>query len=314
YINFDCFNNIHIAYAGLGDYQNAYSSLLKGNELRDSIWETEKAESLRDLTVKYETKETELALARSEAQRTSILMWFFAALGLLLASIIIFVIYANRQRHQRMRREIEFANLRADIGKQLTQQYVKGLENERQRMSRELHDGVCNDLLAIQMNISGGNPIESTAALIDSCRESVRRISHELMPPEFAYATIDEVIRFFIVKQTEANKGKINFAYYSDPADWQIVPDVTALEVYRIVQEAVGNAIKHSGATDISVALRLNNGLLTTVISDNGKYKSNGRKGSGLDSMRRRARSINGNIELSTDETVGTEVMLTVRI
>ncbi|MDE5838351.1 MAG: hypothetical protein K2H39_04795, partial [Paramuribaculum sp.] len=314
YIKFDCFNNLHIAYAGLGDYQNAYSYLLKGNELRDSIWETEKAESLRDLTVKYETKETELALARSEAQRTSILMWFFAALGLLLASIIMFVIYANRQRHQRMRREIEFANLRADIGKQLTQQYVEGLENERQRMSRELHDGVCNDLLAIQMNISGGNPIESTAALIDSCRESVRRISHELMPPEFAYATIDEVIRFFIVKQTEANKGKINFAYYSDPADWQIVPDVTALEVYRIVQEAVGNAIKHSGATDISVALRLNNGLLTTVISDNGKYKSNGRKGLGLDSMRRRARSINGNIELSTDETVGTEVILTVKI
>ncbi|MDE6461019.1 MAG: hypothetical protein K2K52_09375, partial [Paramuribaculum sp.] len=161
YIKFDCFNNLHIAYAGLGDYQNAYSYLLKGNELRDSIWETEKAESLRDLTVKYETKETELALARSEAQRTSILMWFFAALGLLLASIIMFVIYANRQRHQRMRREIEFANLRADIGKQLTQQYVEGLENERQRMSRELHDGVCNDLLAIQMNISGGNPIES---------------------------------------------------------------------------------------------------------------------------------------------------------
>ncbi|MDE6459291.1 MAG: hypothetical protein K2K52_00460, partial [Paramuribaculum sp.] len=83
---------------------------------------------------------------------------------------------------------------------------------------------------------------------------------------------------------------------------------------YRIVQEAVGNAIKHSGATDISVALRLNNGLLTTVISDNGKYKSNGRKGLGLDSMRRRAHSINGNIELSTDETVGTEVILTVKI
>ena len=177
YIKFDCYNNLHIAYADMGDYQNAYTYLLKGNELRDSLWEQEKAESLRDLTVKYETKETELALARSEAKRMSILMWLFAAAGLLLASVIIFVIYANRQRRQRMRREIEFANLRADIGRQLTQQYVEGLENERQRMSRELHDGVCNDLLAIQMNISGGKPIESTAALIDSCRESVRRIS-----------------------------------------------------------------------------------------------------------------------------------------
>lgn len=314
YIKFDCYNNLHIAYADMGDYQNAYTSLLKGNELRDSLWEQEKAESLRDLTVKYETKETELALARSEAKRTSILMWLFAAVGLLLVSVIIFVIYANHQRRLRMKREIEFANLRADIGRQLTQQYVEGLENERQRMSRELHDGVCNDLLAIQMNISGGKPIESTAALIDSCRESVRRISHELMPPEFAYATIDEVIRFFIVKQSEANEGKIDFTYESDPTDWQIVPDATALEVYRIVQEAVGNAIKHSGASEISVVLGFKNGLLTTEISDNGYYKSNGRKGLGLDSMRRRARSINGDIELLTDENKGTKVILNVKI
>ena len=314
YIKFDCYNNLHIAYADMGDYQNAYTYLLKGNELRDSLWEQEKAESLRDLTVKYETKETELALARSEAKRMSMLMWLFAAVGLLLASVIIFVIYANRQRRQRMRQEIEFANLRADIGRQLTQQYVEGLENERQRMSRELHDGVCNDLLAIQMNISGGKPIESTAALIESCRESVRRISHELMPPEFAYATIDEVIRFFIVKQAEANEGKIDFAYECAPADWQIVPDATALEVYRIVQEAVGNAIKHSGATEISVVLGFNDGLLTTEITDNGYYKSNGRKGLGLDSMRLRTRSINGEIELLTDENKGTKVILKVKI
>ncbi|MDE7181190.1 MAG: hypothetical protein K2N88_08355 [Muribaculaceae bacterium] len=314
YIKFDCYNNLHIAYAGMGDFRNAYSSLLKGNELRDSLWAQEKAESLRDLTVKYETKETELALAQSEAKRSYTLMWLFAAVGLLLVSVIIFVTYANRQRRQRMKREIEFANLRADIGRQLTQQYVEGLENERQRMSRELHDGVCNDLLAIQMNISGGKPIESTAALIDSCRESVRRISHELMPPEFAYATIDEVIRFFIVKQAGANDGKINFTYAADPADWQIVPDSTALEVYRIVQEAVGNAIKHSGATEISVALGFRNGLLTTEISDNGDYKSNGRKGLGLDSMRRRARSINGVIELLTDDNSGTKVTLNVKI
>lgn len=314
YIKFDCYNNLHIACAEMGDYHNAYTSLLKGNELRDSLWEQEKAESLRDLTVKYETKETELALVKSEAKRTSILMWLFVAVGLLLMSIIIFVIYANRQRRQRMRREIEFANLRADIGRQLTQQYVEGLENERQRMSRELHDGVCNDLLAIQMNISGGKPIESTAALIDSCRESVRRISHELMPPEFAYATIDEVIHFFIVKQAEANEGKIDFTYDSDPANWQIVPDATALEVYRIVQEGVGNAIKHSGASEISVVLGFKNGLLTTEISDNGYYKPNGRKGLGLDSMRRRARSINGDIELLTDESKGTKVILNVKI
>ena len=314
YIKFDCYNNLHIAFAHLEDYRNAYASLLKSNELRDSIWEQKKVESLRDLTVKYETKETELALAQSEAKRASALMWLFAAIGFLLVSVVVFVIYANRQRRIRMRREIEFANLRADIGAKLTQQYVEGLENERQRMSRELHDGVCNDLLAIQMNISGGYPMASTAQLIEKCRESVRRISHELMPPEFSYATVDEVVRFFIAKLADAHEKHIAITYSSDSAEWHKVPDATALEVYRIVQEAVGNAIKHSGATRISVKLGLNEGLLSAEISDNGIYKANGRKGLGLDSMLRRARSINGKIELHTAENSGTKVILNVRI
>ena len=88
FVKFDCYNNLHLAYAETGDYKSAYTSLLKGNELRDSLWAQEKAESLRDLTVKYETKETELALAQSEAKRSNTLMWLFAVAGLLLIAII----------------------------------------------------------------------------------------------------------------------------------------------------------------------------------------------------------------------------------
>lgn len=319
FVKFDCYNNMHLAYSNLGDYKNAYGIILKSNELRDSLWQQEKAESLRDLTVKYETKETELALANSEARRATTLMWLFAAIGLLLIAIIGFIIYAGRQRRRRMLREMEFAKLRAEIGTQLTQQYVEGLETERRRMSRELHDGVCNDLLAIQMNIAAGKPSETTAALIDNCRESVRRISHELMPPEFAYASIDEVMRFFINKNAEANEGKTKVSYSSKIAEglsWQDVPDAVGLEVYRIVQEAVGNALKHSGATEISVEMNYEGNLLTVEVSDNGVYSVSSGKGIGMDSMKRRAKSVKGSIEFfyGEDNGNGTKVILTVEI
>lgn len=316
FVVFDCYNNMHIAYSGLGDYKNAYETLLKGNELRDSIWAREKAESLRDLTVKYETKETELALARSEAKRANTLMWLLAAVGLILLGGIVFVLYMGRQRRLRMQKEMEFAALRADIDRQLTTQYIEGLENERQRMSRELHDGVCNDLLAIQMNIKNGSSVESTVSLIDSCRESVRRISHELMPPEFTYASIDEVVRFFVAKQVKANIGKIDIKYLSSvsDADWTDIPDSVALEIYRIVQEAVGNSIKHSGASDIHVSLSLNGRSLKVEISDNGTFTNTGRKGLGLESIRRRAASIGGNISVETLPSRGTDIRLTVEL
>ena len=316
FVKFDCYNNMHFAYAGLGRYREAYETLLESNGLRDSLWQQEKAESLRELTVKYETKETELALVQSEARRANTLMWLFATVGLLLAGIIVFVVYANRQRRRRMQKEMEFAGLKADISRQLTQQYVEGLENERRRMSSELHDGVCNDLLAILMNINNGKSIESTSKLIDTCRESVRRISHELMPPEFTYATIDEVVRFFVAKQAEANQGKINVAYRSSAvgAGWSDVPDTVSLEIYRIVQEAVGNAVKHSGAKEIKVSLELNAGTLAVVVKDNGTYQSAGKKGLGLESMKRRAGAINGTITLHAGEDGGTEVRVNVKI
>lgn len=316
FVKFDCYNNLHKAYADLGDYAEAYSTLIKSGELRDSLWQEDKAESLRELTVKYETKETELALAQSEARRTATLMWLFAVAALLLIGIIIFIVYANRQHRRRLQKEIEFANLRADIDRQFTGQYIEGLENERRRMSRELHDGICNDLLAIQMNINNGRSIDSTVGMIDSCREAVRRISHELMPPEFTYADIDEVIRFFATKQSEAAAGRVAVVYESSCAGgrWSDIPDNVALDIYRIIQEATGNAIKHSGASQIVVELRRDAHNLEASVRDNGTYKADRRKGIGLESIRRRAKAINGNLSVDYTENGGTAVRLTVSL
>lgn len=314
FVKYDCYNNMHLAYSEIGDYKNAYTTLLQSNELRDSIWQEEKEESLRDLTVKYETKETELALAQSEARRSNTLMWLFAALGLLLLGVIGFIIYAGRQRRRRMQKELEFAALRADIGRQLTEQYIEGLESERKRMARELHDGVCNDLLAIQMGMKDGKADGNTAELLNACRESVRRISHELMPPEFAYASIDEVVRFFVGKQAEANQGKIDISYASSSEGrrWEDVPDSISLEIYRIVQEAVGNAVKHSGGDSIQVRMRLEGNTIWLTIADNGTFRTPQGKGIGLESIRRRAESIGGSFEISQSAEKGSELRLKV--
>ncbi len=299
-----------------GHYKDAYGYMKELSAIEKERYSDERAKAVKELEIKYETQETQLALSKSEAQRARTLIWLFAAIGLLLAAIIIFIIYANRQRRRRMQREIEFVTLRADIGRQLTEQYIEGLENERRRMASELHDGVCNDLLAIQMNISDGCSAESMLKLIDGCRESVRRISHEMMPPEFAYASLDEVVRFYLTKQSAAHEGTVNITYQSECVDavWTDVPDAVSLEVYRIVQEAVGNAIRHSGADKISVELKLSGKNLTMTVTDNGIYKNTNKKGLGLESIRRRAHSINGSVSIDVDTTGGTKVQLDVTL
>ncbi len=295
-----------------GKYEEALEFASKVSALEKERFSLDRARDIKELEIKYETQEKELALAQSESRRSTTLMWLFACLGLLLVGVIIFILYADRQRRRRIQKELEFASLRADIGQKLTKQYVEGLENERKRMARELHDGVCNDLLAIQMSMKDGNAEENTVRLLDTCRESVRRISHELMPPEFTYASLDEVMRFFIRKQVESNLGKIEINYSSslEGGEWGDIPDAVALEIYRIAQEATGNAIKHSGASAIAVTLTLKDNSMTLTVADNGAFDSSHKKGLGLDSIRRRAESIGGKIDINHPVSGGTEIVL----
>lgn len=312
FVAYDCYNNMHKAYSDLGEYRLAYETLLKGNAVRDTLYEQQKAESLRELNVKYDAKEKELALARSEADRANMRFWLAVALIVLMAVGIVFAMYAMRQRRRRHEREMEYAALRRDTERQLTTRYVEGLESERTRMARELHDGVCNDLMAIQMRLAEEQPESPLLPLIDTCREQVRRISHELLPPEFSYATIDEVLRYYTYKLGKAAQG-CDFTYESAPegTDWTVVPDATALEIYRIVQEAAGNAVKHSGATRVTVAMSRTDRGIELTVTDNGTARTQQGSGIGRRTMRQRAAAVGGSISVDSG-TGGTVVRLTL--
>ena len=314
FVKFDCYNNMHLAFASLGEYRDAYSTLLKSNELRDSIWEQQKAESLRDLTVKYETKETELALAQSEAKRARILVWLLAALTIIAIGVACFIAYASKQRRRRLKKEMEFTALKSETERRLTEEYIGGLENERERLARELHDGVCNDLLAIQINIRKEGLTRNTEEMILKCRESIRQISHEMLPPEFHYATLEEVIRFHVDKNSEliGDSTKITFTSESDSTAWNDIPDSMALEIYRIMQEALGNSLKYSGADNILVSLTLKDHRLNLRVADNGRFRHTDKRGVGLESIRRRAKAIGGIVKIISIPEGGTEINLSV--
>lgn len=314
FIVYDCYNNMHQCYADIARYDSAYSILLRSNGLRDSLFEEQKMESLRELTVKYNAKEKELALARSEAEQADTRFRLALSLAALAVVGAVFALYVMRQRKRRHERELEFETLRRDAERQLTTRYVEGLENERTRMARELHDGVCNDLTAIQIRMAEENPGSPALELLSTCREQVRRISHEMMPPEFNYATIDEVLRYYVHKLDKAQKA-CGLTYTSEPegADWQVVPDGLALEIYRIVQEAIGNAMKHAGASDIRVSMVRTDGGIELSVSDNGTVHATQSSGIGMRTMRQRAAAVGGSLSIESNAE-GTVVRLTLEV
>lgn len=202
-------------------------------------------------------------------------LWLVAAL-IVMAGVVAVLLYRHRIR--------------------LMRRYIDGLESERARISKELHDGICNDLLAIEMQLNGHSGIRQA-------RENVRRLSHELMPPAFQYATIDEILRDYL--------GRQEVKYTSTAgADYHSVPQKSAFELYRIVQEAVGNALKHAQADTIEVQLELDASKLTLTVRDNGCGMEPGTRPR---LVKERVESIGGSLGIESDKN-GTTLTITVRI
>ena len=342
FVVYDCYNNMHDAWAGLGEWRKAYECLGKAAALKDSLFEADKAESMRELDVKYQAKEKELALARSEADLARTRMYLAFAALVMLVCVVLVSMYVQAQRRKAREREAEFARLKADTDRRLTQRYVEGLESERLRLAKELHDGVCNDLYTVELVLSRqvlsrqvisrqadkpladkqtGQISSSAGLLVDlsaekqvcssagllvdlsaevgmlrECRERARRISHELMPPEFSYADISLVLEDYVARTAEASGCDITFAAEPADADWGSVADAVALELYRITQEALANALKHSGAGRVSVALGLDGGVLTLAVADDGNAGGKPGAGIGRRTMKQRADSVGGKL------------------
>ena len=114
FVVYDCYNNIHDAWAGLGQWHKAYDALRKATALKDSLFEADKAENLRELDAKYRAKEKELDLAESKATLAETRMWLaVGALAMLLFAVGV-TFYVQAQHRKTREREAEFARLKAD--------------------------------------------------------------------------------------------------------------------------------------------------------------------------------------------------------
>lgn len=328
YVVYDAYNNLHLCYSHMGDYRRAYETLQQAATLRDSLFVAEKSDAMEEMAAKYDVREKELKLKESEAKRAEekavasrrLTALAGAAAVLLLGAGLLVQrqrIRAERQRRRAETREREYADLVRLSDARLRRSYLAGLENERERLSRELHDGVANDLLAIEMDLRQTPGCDGkTLRRLGEARQSVRDISHGLLPPAFREATLDDVLWDYLGQADERATAKVAYRCLTPEAPWERLPQTAALSVYRIVQEAVGNSLKHASASRIDVSLGLSpDGRLTLDVTDDGRsIPSRPRRlTAGQDTMRRRAADLGGQLHVENGSG-GMRVHLDARV
>ena len=159
--------------------------------------------------------------------------------------------------------------------------------------------------MGLEMELkSGFNREEDKCELLDKLgrsRANIRSISHELMPPVFSDATIDEIITDYIDHLNVPSSMHLSFD--ASTSDWSLVSYNVAYELYRIVQESMNNILKYSSGTQISISLLMDGAHVRLEIFSNGVMKRSSSKGIGMRTMEDRVRCMNGTLHVAADET-----------
>lgn len=332
--DYEHYKSLSICHLALDNPSLAYKYLTRAYALRDSAYHTEQTEQLSDFSVKYQTKQKELeivSLRREQLEQETYMLRHRIIVGAVMALLVMSLLcslYVRQRQRARIamlanassRKEQEFLELQKETEQRLTRKYIDGLESERERMATELHDDVCNNLLAVEMNIRSISSEEvpelgEQLTLLSNTRERLRMLSHELMPPTFQYATLDEMLADYVLHVT-LPQGMHAEYHSTENINWNIIPQNIGFEYYRIVQEAVSNAVKYAGAACLRVELTLEGNRLSILVADDGKGFELGKKtkGIGLRTIWRRAEAMGAQVELNSAPGEGTRLKVNVLI
>lgn len=273
--------------AHMGRFAEAYEMELKAFAALDSLRNGQIDSRLAELSVKYDTLNKTNEIVRLKAQR---LLWGLLTLGcVLVLLVLVFLIVVLRGRARR----------RLAIARQ--EEYLNGLEQERQRMARELHDGIAGSLVGLQCQVRVLSPADMERRMIKIIGR-VRQLSHELMPPEFSEKKFSVMLNDYVSQQNQPDGRKLIILTDNGAFDWDSLSPEDSHELYRMLQEAVSNALRHGGDGDICIELGRGDGYEITVTNPLPEHKTeeNG-DGAGLRSLRIRAAIIGATLSVKEE-------------
>lgn len=273
--------------ARLGRTDEAMTTMSAAYALLDSVKQSDIERSMSEFTVKYASLEKNLRLEqarRKNVQLENRSLWLAVAVAILAVAVGV-MLYRRKLARQR-----------AELNERRS--YISGLESERERLAKELHDGICNDLLATTMLLADSP--QRAEEQLRSVWKDVRSLSHALMPPRFDRTTLAEAVRAYVgaVAGEEGHEVQLTV---DETFDWQRLPQHTAYEVYRIVQEATANAVRHGGTSATMLSLLVQHDVLTVTVSNttDAARTAPSEGGIGSDTMLRRASSIGATLTTS---------------
>ncbi len=319
-------------YANYYEAKNDLKSALKFRKeysaFKDSTLNVETNNKVAELEIKYETEKKENQILQQRAQmaekdlqvkrRDSII---FGSLGLALILGLLGYLLYNQQKlkNRQLQKEGELKSALAKIETQ------NKLQEQRLRISRDLHDNIGAQLTFIISSIDNlkygfadigqklGEKLSGisdfTSQTIYELRDTIWAMNKESITFEDLHARI---ANFIENAKNASEQTEFSFSIEENVNPAHVFTSLEGMNIYRIIQEAVNNALKYASAEKVEVNISQLGNFYDVEISDNGKgFDLNSTEmGNGLNNMKKRSREMGGKIEFLSKENKGTKVNL----
>lgn len=315
-------------------YKKASDFYVEYEKIHDSLYNVDRDEKIEQIKVQYETEKKEKELLKEKAANEQLAKekalaeirlynrnkWIIGISSLSL--IIILLILVLYQRNQR--------KIQSEKDAAVIREREKGIkavfdaqEEERQRIAKDLHDGVGQQLSAIKIHLEGlkknlalknqeqEKEMNSLVEMVGDTGSEIRSISHQMMPKALTELGLVAALEDMLDKSFRYHKIRYSFEHHGIK---ERLPKNLEVGLYRIAQELVNNIIKHSGANSVDMELMKTMSHVVLIVQDDGKGISSGKKADGIGMMNisTRLRTMNGELNMESGEDHGTTA--TIRI
>lgn len=311
-------------YKQLNDYPNALKYSEQFIILNDSLNQIAYKKEIADLEAKFRNKENVNKIkqlkvqkdsAELKAQNNRLKYTFFGITSTVLFLLILLLLLYLRKKNQlalekNLKNKQQIKVLKSQKKLEIIQAMIDGEELERKRIARDLHDGIGSKLSALKIMLSRfenndaqSDTLEDINQLLGSSINELRQVSYNLVPESLLKLGLENALSD-LCHLLHSNSMKIEFQSFGINQDIQISNQIN---IYRIVQELINNALKHSKCSEILVSCSQNENNFYISVEDNGiGFNINEietKSGLGLKNLRSRIEMLNGTLNLDSNET-----------
>ncbi len=317
-----------------GNYKIAYEYLERKMELSDNMSSEETKNKIAMMEARFKVQEKDIEIKLLEDERkiqqlsirqkntlNSILIG--GSIALLSILLLSYRNYRNRQKLQQQR----IVELETEKQLAATEAVLKGEEQERARLAKDLHDGLGGMLSGIKhsfanmkenliMTPENARVFERSIDLLDGSITEMRRVAHNMMPEILMQFGLDTALREFCIAIDRS--GSLEVTYQSMDMETVTLAQNISVTAYRVVQELANNALKHAEAKKLLVQVNASaeENLLHLTVEDDGKgfepIALEQSTGMGWKSIHNRIELIKGRLDIHSAPEKGTSVLIEI--